>query len=452
MSAVLFERIRGFDQLINKKSTGTPSELAVMYKLLFLFGILVVAIAGKAQERVPVLHVDPRHAYGGAISEYFDNIEYLPLETKPESLFGDISKLIITDSSYIVCDNDTKSLLFFNSRGRYTTKIRSGKDVIPYVEYDNSKKIVSVCFIGKYDYLNDGVNAKRKLRFYRFSNTGRPIDTISVGVTEGGDFKGINLGSDFVVKTKSCSFKKDDGFRDSTIYLMEVYKGDALYKKLIPYNQKAQMGFCYFSGRMSPLQEDYTVINGETYAATPIEHKVYKITKDTAFKVFEIVFPQDAAVPKSILKIQDTKILDSIRLIARPPGTIYRVTNIFFSGNKLFFKGSCPLYLSTVSTSELRAYNFIYDTIQHKVVALERLTPDAKTSFLPVFDPRDGLMIKGIMHHNDNFYSYVSSLDMFAAFENNRSKNPQYSQELQHYFKTQNRKSNPVIVRMKLKE
>lgn len=424
-----------------------------MHKILLLVLSLFMAIAAQSQRHVPVLHIDPKQAYGGPISDFFDSIEYIPLETKPESVFGDIATLIITDSSYIVSDNDTKAILFFNAGGKYLTKVKSGKDVIPVVDYDASKKIVSVCFITRYDFDNaSGVDARKKLRFYRFSSTGSPVDTIYKEVKSDDGFRGIDLGAGYVMKTNSCSFKEASEARDSTVYLINIYNGDSLYKKMIPYNQKKQFGFCYFSGRLSSRQEDYTVIDGVAYAATPIEHKVYKITKDTAFQISEIVFPQDAALPKSTLKLQSTRLLDSVRLVARPPGIIYNVTNIFSSGSKLFFKGSCPFYLSTVSTSELRAYNFIYDTLQHKVVALERMTPDAKSFFLPVFDPRDGLMIKGIVYHRNNFYSYVSSLDMFAARENNKAMNPQYSPVLQEYFKTQNRKSNPVMVRMKLKE
>jgi len=420
-----------------------------MYKLLIFANIFFLPLAGKSQS-VPVLHINPKQTYGGLISEHFSSLEYIPLETTPESLFGDIARLIITDSSFIVSDADTKSILFFDVRGKYLRKIRSGRAVFPYVDYDANKKIVSACFINKYDIENGNSTKKKVMEFLRFSATGIPVDTINVEVRNENLFEEINLEPGYTFRTNSCSFK--DAARDSTIYLLDIFRGTTLYKHLIPYNQQQKMGFCYFSGKISSLQKDYTTINGVTYAATPVEHHIYKITKDTAIKMFEVVFPKDAAVPKDMLKIRDTRLLDSIRLIARPPGIIYRITNIFFSGNKLFFKGTCPFYLSNISTSTLQAYNFIYDTVSRKVVALERLTPDAKSFFLPVFDPRDGLMEKGILYNNDNFYSYVSSLDMFIARQKTKDKNPQYPPALQDYFNTQSRKSNPVIVKMKLKD
>lgn len=421
-----------------------------MTKFLLLLCCFAVTVKGKTQDNVKVIQVDPRQAYGGPVSDYFNNIQYIPLETTPESTFGEIANMVITDSSYIICDNDTKSILFFNPKGKFIKKISSNKDVFPYFEYDYFNKVVSICFISKTDFFSNDNDATKSIRFFRFSDTGHPIDTIVVHSREDEDIKKVNLGDGYWFKTQTCRFEKGKGPKDTTIYLMNIYKGDSLHKKLIPYHQKEQFGFCYFGGWLSSKQEDYTVIDGITYTATPYEHKVYKITKDTAIKVFEIVFPYDVAIPKSVLKYRDTKTLDSVSNIARPPGIIYSLAKIFFKGNKLFFKGESHFYLSTVSTSELRAYNFIYDTVQQKVSALERLTPDSTSSFLPVFDMRDGLMENGILYQNDYFYSNVSSLDMFQAYEKNKSRNPVYPEVLKAYFKTQNRRSNPVIVRMKL--
>lgn len=52
------------------------------------------------------------------------NIKYLPLETTDESLFGEISQLVITANSFIVLDKKTKSILTFDHNGKFKSKIK----------------------------------------------------------------------------------------------------------------------------------------------------------------------------------------------------------------------------------------------------------------------------------------------------------------------------------------
>lgn len=80
------------------------------------------------------------------------------------------------------------------------------------------------------------------------------------------------------------------------------------------------------------------------------------------------------------------------------------------------------------------------------------MVPDMKSYYLPIIDASHYFQIYGLQYYGNHMFSSLSSLQMFAAREATKSKKPQYAPVLQEYFKTQNRKSNPVIVKMKLKE
>jgi len=69
-----------------------------------LLGLAFLTSVAKAQSPQKI-RIIPKQAYGGPVSEYFNKIEYIPLETSKESLFGDINNLTITDDSYIISDN-----------------------------------------------------------------------------------------------------------------------------------------------------------------------------------------------------------------------------------------------------------------------------------------------------------------------------------------------------------
>src|SRR3569833_2319900 len=90
------------------------------YLLVFMLLIMQTMHA----QQVEKLRIDPSQAYGGKVSEYFEQVNYIPLETTKESLFGDINQLAITDSSFVITDMDTRAVLFFTRKGRYITKTR----------------------------------------------------------------------------------------------------------------------------------------------------------------------------------------------------------------------------------------------------------------------------------------------------------------------------------------
>ncbi|MFT3902994.1 MAG: 6-bladed beta-propeller [Niabella sp.] len=78
--------------------------------IICVIGVLTLNLL-HAQE-VPKIRIDPAAASEGPVSNYFDSVEYIPLETSPKSLFGDVDKLIVTDSSVVVFNFDTYSVLF----------------------------------------------------------------------------------------------------------------------------------------------------------------------------------------------------------------------------------------------------------------------------------------------------------------------------------------------------
>lgn len=74
-----------------------------------------------------VLRIDPSRAKGVAVSQVFDEVKFIPLETNGESLFGTISQLSVTEHNFILYDYDTKAVLIFDKAGKYIAKVNSSK-------------------------------------------------------------------------------------------------------------------------------------------------------------------------------------------------------------------------------------------------------------------------------------------------------------------------------------
>jgi hypothetical protein len=407
----------------------------------FQLVVLICWVTTSAAQTIPKWRIDPSQAYGGYVSEYFNSVEYIPLETTKESLFGDIAQMVITDSSIVVSDLDTKSIYFFSPAGKYITKVKmKDHQMVANLSIDGeSKEIVIVSYhpvlgISHANYTFTGTRLEHN----------KLLKNQSTGLT--------SIGGGYFVQFNSCYFSPDQKPKDSVFYLINIYKGSELYKSLLPYNQSMKKAFCLFGGTLSGIQNNQCK-NGSFYISTPYEHMLYKITKDTAFQVYQFVFPAKRVIADKIIQSNDLPYLDSVRRNTQnSTEIIVDVRNVLFYKNLLLFKLNPGKYIFNTGSVNESQYNFIYDTVSGKLVSLEHMTPDKKCFYLPLLGNGMMTIMNGLYFLDGSFYSAVSSLQMFTSEEKNRTNNPQYSSALKEYFRTQNRKSNPVIVRMKLKE
>jgi hypothetical protein len=407
-----------------------------------LFLILVILLTGvnaTAQE-VPKLRIDPAQAYGGNVSDYFDSIEYIPLETTKKSLFGESARMILTDSSIVISDNDTRAVLFFSNSGRYLSKVQFSQSIlnIPSADYDKTNNIIIV------GYYNE-VKQKRENSFYSITGKLLSLDSVTKKNIVYNYYLSLNNG--YSLKTNSCIFLTTEKPRDTVHYAIDVYKGSKLYKSFLPYNPKYDMAICGLVGYMSIGR----VVNETAYYCVPLRYLVYRVSKDTVTKMFQFVFPANRSLPERIINSKKLETIDSVNhALWGDSRIILNVSDIFFNNRSLFFHLIPRRYIYTEGSDEINQYNFIYDTISHKLVSLERMSPDTKSYYLSFFDERGS--ISGLSYDHGYFYTSISSLEMFSAKEATKSKYPQYPPVLQEYFSTQNRKANPVIVKMKLKD
>jgi len=391
---------------------------------------------------VSKIRIDPSHAYGGKASDFFEAIEYIPLETNSESLFGDVYQMVATDSTIVISDYDTRSVLFFTTGGKYITKVKIREDESPVIAADLQKREIVIKAIDK-----SGNVVSSYFTFkgqHKKNRVAGKLASKAPNLTSIGDgfYAVLNSGHLYPNKTP----------KDSIYHLIDIYKDTSLYKSFLPFNQKKQLSFSYLAGSLGAIQNN-SISDGSFYTSTPYDFYVYKVNKDSAIRQYQFVFPSSRVVPTNVLTSDDLKYLDSLKYsIEHNPGIICEVRNIFFLKNRLFFRIIPGIFITRPSSEEFNQYNFVYDTISGQLASLERITPDEKSSFLPFVNNGFMTVIYGLYFSSGCFYSSVSSLQMFAAKENTQDKHPQYPPALQAYFNTQNRKSNPVIVKMKLKD
>ena len=95
--------------------------------LVALFLLMTDVLAGQTPK---TLYFDPASTMGAPASRLFENITYIPLETTKQSLFGQISRLVVTQQYFIIFDFDTQGLYFFDKAGKFIKKYKDDKYTI----------------------------------------------------------------------------------------------------------------------------------------------------------------------------------------------------------------------------------------------------------------------------------------------------------------------------------
>ena len=386
------------------------------------------------------VRIDPAMAFGGKTSDYFDSVEYIPLETSSKSLFGEVDKLIITDSSFVIFDFDTHSVLFFAHNGKFITRITGGANTYISLFHDFANNNIEVHNV-------NSVLSNDVIAYYSYN--GKLLKSITLPVSKHAGYSPVvSMGNGVTAKFNSAFLVPGNSPVDTITHLITIYKDQELYRSFFPVSQTKHLGFCSIAGSIEPPK---VVQDNAFYISTPLDHKLYRITRSDTQFLFQFVFPATRVLSKEIFDSGNKKYIDNVtRRIPDDENTIIDVSNIFYRGSKLYFKLNMRAYTSYIGSESKYLYNFIYDTLSGKLVSLERITSDEKSYFLPLFGSR--VNVSGLEYNSDHFYTSVSSLKMFVAYKNIQEMGVQFPEVLAEYFKTQNRKSNPVIVKMKLKE
>ncbi|WP_246022599.1 hypothetical protein [Filimonas effusa] len=303
----------------------------------------------------------------------------------------------------------------------------------------------------------DGEKQNIIVRSYNYNTNNESVDIYSpIGVKLGQAGKNksaypagrkISLEDNFSAFVPDFSVPVGEPGVDTVYNLIQIYQKDKLIRSFLPYNQKKNLGFCTIGGALSvPNTADD---RGNVYVSTPLEHFLYKISKDTAIKLGQFIFPADRSVSDDIIYSEDKNAVAKAFKKTSGIKTILDVSNVFFHKNLLFFKINTRQFTSFQGSEGVYLYNFVYDTSSGKAFSLERATIDSLSAYLPVLG--NNSHVKGLVNYKGYIYSTLSSFQLFSAYDKLKSGNIKFPAVIEKYFATQNRKSNPVIVRMRIK-
>lgn len=423
-------------------------------KKLLLLKVLLLAMIISACAQPTKLYIDPENAMGGTVSQVFDEIKYIPLETTKESLFGEVNRMVVTNKYFIVWDHYTNAILIFTREGKYHAKISGGKWEIKEFSYDRQHQSITVsCFDEKSLIANPALLQLIEKDMSQISRILRKYISFKVYDLDGkysseADYKDIfgisnsmpvKMGENYTVLYDKYANKT---LPDSVSSQLRIFEGSTLHKKYFPYNMKKDIATCgSLGGRGSGGGLTPTKNDSIFYFTHSLDNTIYQLSPSELLSKYEMIFPLANSIPKEYFS--DTTSAENKReeYFEKHPDYITSIEWINYIGDLMFFD---------LRYSSYNRRNLFYGLETGSLYDLSKVSGDSTNCFLPVSKMAYGST--SIAFEGGDFYLNLSSLVMFQAKDETAEKQSVYPDSLKEYFKNESRKSNPVIVQIKPKQ
>lgn len=405
-----------------------------MKKLSILLLSFLTLSWAKSQPAI-TLRIDPKYARGGTASQLFDEIDYIPLESKKESTFGSAQRLQVSRRYFTFFDYSTKSVYIFEKNGKFKGSIGS----LPMEENADALAMSLFNFVLNKSSENiyivyDKGDKKHTKRLAVFDAGGKLLESRQLS----GAFD--ELGRSFAFLDGERTIFSSGNYYEKNLspnYLYIVSNFDSVIDKILPKLQNDPLNKSWHN------QMDQQSISGEgamwyrlydkTVFYTTIDGTLtsYKfilpaaITLDSTFYGSESVLKSEQSVDIYLQQHQsDVSYLTSLQKTKSVVG---------FSFVRYNYSLPSDAYMYSLSTGTLYANT--------------RITPDSLCYSLPLFNASE------IAAMDDGYiYLVIPAFSMFVTAEANKDQSWKSNPVLSAYFtNAQNRKGNPVLVQLKLK-
>ncbi len=398
--------------------------------------LLVAKLAGG--QSAQTLYFDPASTIGAPVSRLFESVTYIPLETTKQSLFGQISQLVVTTQFFIVFDYDTQTLYFFDKAGKFVKKYKDDKYTVASMQYLEKQNALYLLQMNKNfrpteqerDELVRNPFSKSSLKYGRsvlYSLTDikseqlSEIKAFTISMTNPRFFASDLWAYSIVLQDKDA--------KDSVDYELKISNGSKTLRSYFPY-AKRTASYLADPGNI----EFFPFANKDKLLFTrPYYYSVYQLTPDSVTALYNFVLPFENTIPKTFFTKEFSSRNELREYKQVNPGYVWRINGLVPFQNLLFFS----------LDYQKRDRRFIFDKNSNRFYNVNRISADSTNAFLPV-------MGWNIQYHDQSaLYSSISSDAMFRSRDAEKHRNPVYTDVLTTYFDRSKPSSNPVIIILK---
>ncbi len=404
-----------------------------------VFAALLLLIAKLADgQSAQTLYFDPASTIGAPVSRLFESVTYIPLETTKQSLFGQISQLVVTAQYFIVFDYDTQALYFFDKAGKFVKKYKDDRHTVASMQYIEKENALYLLQINKNfrpteqerDELVRNPFSKNSLKYGRsvlYSLADIQAEQIS-------EMKGFTISMTnprfFASDLWAYSIVlQDKDAKDSVDFELKISNGSKTLRSYFPYAKRTS-SYLADPGNIEffPVAKTNTLL-----FSRPFNYSIYQLTADSVTTLYNFVLPFENTIPKAFFTKEFSSRNELREYKQVNPGYVWRINGLVPFQNLLFFS----------LDYQKRDRRFIFDKSSSRFYNVNRISADSTNAFLPV-------MGWNIQYYDQSaLYSSISSDAMFRSRDAEKHRNPVYNDVLTTYFDKSKPSSNPVIIILK---
>ncbi len=371
----------------------------------------------KAQTDVTTVRIDPETALGGKVGDFFDEVEFIPLETTKESTFGRISQMKVIDDFYVIGDNETGSILIFSTNGKFVNKIKMQMDF----SLDRENKQILVL----------GIN--NEILYYTLD--GKYLRSLSV---KGNFEKLFSLANGVLAFNVPRPLQAEKVGKTAYDVVYRDSKTDSVLS-LFPYNTKYGI---YDYNMYANLFNDQG--DGSCIFSFPYRYSAYELDSKGIAKAYHFVFPEKFSLPKDfgVDSLYHDKRKDYI-FNPKTAEDYYK-----FKGLNPFFKHGDILLFNTNHSYLTYNNDLLYDLGTKTTYSLNRLTGDSLSCYLPILHSQSMQALAAIDQYS--LYTSVPAV-MFLKLRDQSVATEKPGKHLVDISQSIKPTDNPVIIRSRFK-
>lgn len=386
-----------------------------------LTGLLLFPLLTFSQH-VENVRTDPDNALGGSVSQLFDSVNYIPLETKKESIFGQIDKLIVTDEYFFILDHSMDQILIFRKNGRFHAKVQMQRIVKTNNIEGLGINTFAVDAYNKHILVN---HRTRQESVFFFSYDGVFIK----------EQRGLHLelfgaidSSNYLVTALGDMHDDKGGFGNYAV----MDTGLTYFRKFL-FSKQPNIRV-NIPGSISQLPGKASVI-----MSRPYDYSIYEVAAEGVQQQLKLTFPMINTLPSYFF---DSAFVDKQAVFLRTSDhkAVLGLVNLLASGNTLAF--------SLFSLRNFYPGAYIYSKRSGNLYAVRNISTDSAHHFLPCVGM--GGAIAGA--DQTAYYAEIPAYHFLARYEENaKNRNLHYPAEIKALYQSLKRNSNAVIIKLKPK-
>ncbi|MBC7935346.1 MAG: hypothetical protein H7Y86_08340 [Rhizobacter sp.] len=397
-------------------------------------------LSGRLLAQPQKLYLNPATAGPAAQSNFIEITRFIPIDAATEKISTNTS-LFITKNYWVAYDYIEKKLSFFTKQGKFIKFIAMKKYGEPVIVYDSKAELLKFNIKNKnYTLTNNDLVAirahyakKANQKYFKNYEINLKEESLQIKRTTTDPYFIINARPFYDDYYYRSDMSIQPRAKDTSGYELQLLEDHKPVKSFFPFNRTGNHIFRYANAQMYLSDTDTAYIK---YTSRPFSPVIYKMNKNSISPVYEIVLPLENAMPSS-------RFINGFK--SKADWDNFQNSNgaIFFSFNSIRDMGRHLFF----GIRFLRNYeSFLYDKNTAKFYKSKMIKADSSQYNIQ-------LLQNGLGQYADShYYALIPAQSFLDFYEKNKEKKIVYPPELERFFKTATKNSNPVMVEYKIKD